>query len=113
MDFLIGWMSDHRLVVAEDHHRFAVWRDVWEPIPEVVVRGLREVRSVRCHPPDLHDAGAIAVKVDVLSIRRVLRTIVESIAHGKPSFLATSSGNGEDSVAKGALSSVGKSFAIG
>lgn len=88
-------------------------RDVREPISEVVIGDLGELRAVRFDPPNLHEPRSVAIEVNVLSVRRILRAVIEAVAGGQAFLLATLSRNREDSIAQISLGAVGKSLPIG
>src|SRR5205823_1072914 len=79
-NMLVEWVVIGRYVEREgnEHHRLAVWRDVREPVVEIIVGDLLLSASVWSHPPDLHSSASRRVEVDVLAVGRVLRAVVES-----------------------------------
>src|SRR6267142_4117804 len=68
-----------------------------EPALDALVRrDLRLLRTIDLHPPDLHRPGPLGVEVDVLPIRRVLRTVVFSSRGGQSLLRAAVNGDGVD-----------------
>src|SRR6266404_3629093 len=61
---------------GQEANPLTIGRDVREPVIVIVICDLLLLTSVRFHAPDLHCAAARRVKVDVLSVRAILRAVV-------------------------------------
>src|SRR5215471_13657681 len=64
-----------------------------EPVVVLVAGHLLLVAAVRFHSPDLHSAGASRTEIDVLSIRCIFRSIVESLFGRQLELLPASGSN--------------------
>src|ERR1051325_2956566 len=77
----------------DEDDSFAIGRDVWEPVVEVVVGDLLLIAAVGSHPPDLHPPGARRVEVDVPAVWRVLGAVIKSFGGSKPDLLSAGGGD--------------------
>src|SRR2546427_8751391 len=76
---LVLWMAFHAGVISQEHHLLPVRRNVRKPIIVSAKSYLPLLASIRAHPPDLHVPGAFGVEVNVFSIWRVFRAVVQSL----------------------------------
>src|ERR1700676_1074716 len=61
-----------------------------KPIIEFIIGNLLLVLAVWFHTPDLHRTRANGIKINVFSVRRVFRTIIQALDIGQPDFLSAS-----------------------
>src|SRR4029077_15742401 len=93
---LIFRMSGDIFIVGQEDHPLSVGRDVREPVVEIIRRDLFLSAAVRLHAPDLHEAGALGVEVNIFAIRRVVWTIVEPLCGSETSLVAAGDWDGVD-----------------
>src|ERR1700684_731273 len=65
------------------------------------------------HAPNLHRAGALGIEVNIFSVGRKFRTVVEAGRGGKASFIAAGSENGVDVEFSIALTGERERLAVG
>src|SRR5262245_34157139 len=65
-----------------------------EPIVVFIGRDLFLLRTVRFHPPDLHQAGAVGAEINRAAIRRIFRAVIEAGRGREPFFFAAIGGDG-------------------
>jgi hypothetical protein len=84
-----------------------------EPVAVIIGRDLFLVRTVRLHPPDLHQAGAVGIEINIFSIRGVFRAVIIAGRGGEPGFFAAGNRDGVNIKLAVALGAIGQRFAVG
>src|SRR5258706_11903722 len=105
-------MSDDRFVEAQKHHPLSIRRNVREPVVVVVGKYLRLLAPVGLHSPNLHVPGALGIGIDVLTVRRIFRPVVETLGGGQASFFAAVDGYGVNVKLAVALAHESESFSV-
>src|SRR5580658_1189956 len=101
------------LVVGENYHPLSIWRDVREPIIQFVRGDLLLLAAVRAHAPDLHDAGALGVEVNVFSVGGILRTVVQPLRSREPRLVPARDGDTVNVELAVALADESQSLSVG
>src|SRR5258708_6772777 len=89
-------MALHARFKRHEYQLLSIRREVRKPIVLFAKRDLFLLASIGAHPPDLHVPGAFGVEVNVLSIGRVFRPIIQSLGGSKSRLLAAGSRNRVD-----------------
>src|SRR6185437_3016911 len=105
-------MPSHTMVVGEKHHPLSVGRDMRKPIVELVCCDLLLLAAVSVHAPYLHAARTLGVEVNEISIRRIFRTVVQTLGSGQTRFFAPGDRDGVDVKVIVALADERQGFSI-
>ena len=89
-------MALHVRLVGKKHHPSPIRRDVREPVVPLVDSDLFLFAPIGPHAPDLHVPGALRIKVDVFSVRRIFRAVIQPFGGRQPRFFAARNRDGVD-----------------
>src|SRR5262249_12890496 len=92
---------------------FAVGRRVREPVVVIVAGHRLLLGAVGLHAPDLHQAAAHRVEVDVTAVGRIVRAIVQPRGGGQAALRPTLGGDGVDVEVAPAVGAVGQRLPVG
>src|SRR5438128_12373851 len=81
-------MAFNVLWVREKNHLRSVRREVGKPVIKFAVCNLRLLASIGAHAPNLHVTGTHGIEIDVFSVWRIFRAVVESFRRREPLFRA-------------------------
>ncbi len=113
LDVLVGGVAGDVALVAQIHDALVVGGGVGEPVVALVKGELCLATTVGQHAPDLHQAGADRVEVDVLAVGGIFGAVVEAFGSGEADFVAARDRDRIDVVVAVALGAVDEGFAIG
>src|SRR5260370_25920358 len=80
-------MTGHSCLERDEYNPFPVGRRMGKPIIEIVRSQWCLVAAIGLHPPDLHRARALGIEINELSVRRIVRSIIETFGVGEAFFL--------------------------
>src|SRR5580700_515712 len=106
-------MPGDALIVRENHRPFSIRRNVREPIIQFVRRDLLLLAAVWAHAPDLRQAGTLGVEVNVFSVGRIFRAVVEAFRGRQPRLVAARDRNTVDVELTAALANEREPGAVG
>src|SRR5438046_2247094 len=67
-----------------------------EPVVEFIRGHLLLLAAIRMHAPDLHPAAPVRIEINPLAIRRIIRTVIQSIRARQASLSPAVQWNGVD-----------------
>src|SRR5437867_4818266 len=102
----------HVLLVGKKDHPLSIRRNMRKPVVVIVVENLLLLAAVSLHAPNLHVPGALRVEINVLTIWRIFRTVVQSFRSCTSSFIASGDGNRVDIKVAVALTNECKSLSV-
>src|SRR5712671_7171315 len=100
------------LVIRKKNEPFSIRRWMREPVVQFIRRDLFLFGAVGFHPPDLHRAGTLRVEVNIFSVRRVIRSVIESFRVREAFFLPASRCDGINIELAVALGAINQSSAV-
>src|SRR3954468_12629049 len=76
-------MPGYTGVVSEKDHPLAVRRNVGEPVVKLIREDLFLLAAIGLHAPDLHMPRTLGIEINVISVRRIFGSIIQSFGSGK------------------------------
>src|SRR5262245_6064572 len=105
-------MAFHIFLIRKEYQPFAVRRGVSEPVVVFVGDDGFLAAAVGMHAPNFHFSGAVGVEVDVFTVGRILRAVVEAGRGGEALFATAGCGDGVDVELAVALGTIRQRLAV-
>src|SRR4051812_11445169 len=87
-NILVLRMPFHIFIVSEKNHPFPIRRRMRKPIVRIIRSHSLLSAPVWMHAPDLHRAGTLRIKINVPTIRRIIRPVVQTLRSRQANFFA-------------------------